>query len=87
MNINSIETSVSFGYEQDNGNIHYIIINKISDANVQKYITLRKIPDNYSKVNIIFSIAEYFDTESYEKDNTTIRVLYMLDGTTDIRRI
>jgi len=87
MNINSIETSVSFGYEQDNGNIHYIIINKMSDANIQKYITLRKIPDNYSKINIISSISEYFDIERYEKDNTIIRILYMLDGKTDIRRI
>ena len=86
MNISFNETTASFGYEQDNGNIHYSIINKISDADIQKYITLREIPINYNKINIVSSIIEYFDKNNYEKDNTYVRILYMLDGKIDIRK-
>lgn len=80
-----IKTSVSFGYEQDNGNIHYTIINNISNDDIQKYILLRKVPINYNKINIVSSIAEYFDEINYEKDNTYSRILYMLNGKIDIR--
>jgi len=78
--------STTFGYEHEDGKIHYIRTHYMSLDEIQSYLILRSTPTHSNKTNISHSISEYFNENSFNDDNSSLRILYMLDGTIKCRR-
>jgi hypothetical protein len=76
----------TFGYEHEDGKIHYIITHHMTIDESQKYLILRKTPSHNNKIYIVNSVNDYFDNNIYTKDNSSLRIVYMLDGTIRCRR-
>ena len=79
--------TTAFGYEQENGNISYILSRDLILDEIEKYLIDRIVP---SKVNINIkseSIIDYFSVNKFEQDDSNWRILYMLDGSIRCRRM
>jgi hypothetical protein len=75
-----MENLTSFGYEQENGYIHYIKTNLMTIDNVLQYLCKRTSPNHDGKFTIVYSINEYF------QNNCELQIMYMLNGTVKIRK-
>jgi len=78
--------TTTFGYENEDGKIYYIISSDMSLDDAQSYLILRATPIHPDKLIISNSITEYFDENNFSKEKSSLRILYMLDGTTKCRR-
>jgi hypothetical protein len=76
----NMENLTSFGYEQENGHIHYIKTNLMTIDNVLQYLVKRTAPLHDGKITIVDSINEYF------QNNCELQIMYMLNGTVKIRK-
>ena len=76
----------TFGYEQDNGEVYYIQARSMTIDEAQEYLISRNAPGYNNQKIIIKSINDYFSYENFEKDDSNLRILYMLDGTIRLRR-
>ena len=75
-----MENSTSFGYEQENGYIHYIKTHIMTIDNTHEYLLTRTAPPHDGKFIIVNSIHAYF------QNNCELQILYMLNGTVKIRK-
>jgi hypothetical protein len=78
--------TTTFGYEQENGAIHYIITHNMTIDDAQKYLIHKITPSHGNKIFIVDSIDEYFDHDHFTKDESILRIAYMIDGTVRLRR-
>jgi len=78
--------STAFGYEQENGSIHYCLTNEDVLDMFMEDIYARRTPCSAAKHYIIKSLDEYFSEETFIKDDSVWRILYMLDGKTLCKR-
>lgn len=75
-----MENSTSFGYEQENGYIHYIKTILMSIDDVLQYLSERSSPKHDGKITIVESINDYF------QNNCKLQIVYMLNGSVKIRK-
>lgn len=76
----NMENSTSFGYEQENGSVHYIKTPLITIDDTQQYLLLRSSPKHDGKFIIVNSICDYF------QNNCELQIVYMLNGSVKIRK-
>jgi hypothetical protein len=76
----NMENSTSFGYEQENGYIHYIKTRLMTIDDIQEYLLLRTSPKHDGKITIVESIDDYF------QNNCALQIVYMLNGDVKIRK-
>ena len=72
---------MSFGYEQDNGKIFYVLVHNLKIEDVEKYLIKRETPIKFNDSKVLYSIFDYFSKQKYNDEDTEWRILYMLDGT------
>jgi hypothetical protein len=75
-----MENLTSFGYEQENGYIHYVKTHLMTIDDSIQYLLSRTAPKHDSKIIIADSIQTYF------QNNCELQVLYMLNGSVKIRK-
>jgi hypothetical protein len=75
-----MEKLTSFGYEQENGYIHYIKCQLMTIDESIKYLLSRISPKHDNKIIIVDSINDYF------QNNCELQILYMLNGSVKIRK-
>jgi hypothetical protein len=75
-----MENLTSFGYEQENGYIHYIKTSLMTIDDTLEYFLERTSPNHDGKITIVESINDYF------KNNCKLQILYMLNGTVKIHK-
>ena len=78
--------NTTFGYEQDNGSIHYIQTRSMTIDEAQFYLITRTAPEHNNQLIICKSILDYFSDETFNKDESNLRILYKLDGEIKLRR-
>jgi hypothetical protein len=71
----------SFGYEQENGSIFYINTVYMTIEEVHKFLLLKTIPTHDGKFKTSPSITEY-----YNDSDSNLMIVYMLDGSAQIKR-
>ena len=72
--------TTAFGYEQENGNIYYLLSRELILDEIEEYLINRIVP---SKLNITItsdSIIDYFSDKKFIQDGSKWRILYMLNG-------
>jgi hypothetical protein len=72
--------TTTFGYEQDNGEIHYSISRDLLLDEIQPYLIKRESPLNIASPVIAFSLNDYFSKERIQRDHSIWRILYTLSG-------
>jgi len=72
--------TTTFGYEQDNGEIHYSVSPDLLLDDIQPYLIKHESPSNTVSPVIALSINDYFSDERIQRDYSIWRVLYMLNG-------
>jgi len=81
-----MEGTTTFGYEQDNGKIQYIIVRYLILDEIEKYLAIRETPTKYNISNESNCILDYFSDTKYNDEESIWRILYMLDGTIRCRK-
>lgn len=76
----TIVGTTTFGYEQENGEIHYSISRDLILDEIHHFLIKRKSPSNTVLPVIALSINDYFSEERIQRDYSIWRVLYMLNG-------
>ena len=72
--------TTTFGYEQENGKIHYSISRDLILDDIQPYLLKRESPSNTVSPVIASSINDYFSDERIQRDHSIWRILYTLNG-------
>ena len=72
--------TTTFGYEQDNGEIHYSLSRDLTLDDIQPYLIKRESPSNTLRPIIALSLNDYFCNERIQRDHSIWRVLYTLSG-------
>lgn len=75
-----MENLTSFGYEQENGYIHYIKTTLMTIDDTLQYLSERSSPLHDGKITIVESINDYF------QNNCKLQIVYMLNGSVKIRK-
>ena len=75
-----MEKLTSFGYEQENGYIHFIKTHLMTIDDSIQYLLSRISPKHDNKIIIVDSINDYF------QNNCALQILYMLNGSIKIRK-
>jgi hypothetical protein len=81
-----METS-AFGYESPDGSVFYILSESLNFEDFIQYILKRGTPMSNNLKNKSSCLLEYFSDSLFTKDNSTWRVLYMLDGTVQCKKL
>jgi hypothetical protein len=72
--------TTTFGYEQENGEIHYSISRDLLLDEIQPYLIKRESPSNTTTPVTALSINDYFSNERIQRDHSIWRILYTLNG-------
>jgi hypothetical protein len=72
--------TTTFGYEQENGEIHYSISRDLILDDIQPYLLKRESPSNTVSPVIALSMIDYFSDERIQRDHSIWRILYTLNG-------
>jgi len=72
----------AFGYEQEDGRIHYALTKTYTFDELLDYMNSRKVPQPTNITYIAPSIEDYFCKTLVDKDNSNWRIVFLLDGTT-----
>jgi hypothetical protein len=71
----------AFGYEQDDGKIHYALTKSYTLDEHFDYMNSRKIPQLSVVSYIAPSLEEFFCQTLFTKEKSNWRIVYLLDGT------
>jgi hypothetical protein len=71
----------AFGYEQEDGKIHYVLTKAYTLDELYEYIKLRKVPQVTVVSYIASSLEDFFCQTLVTKDNSVWRTVFLLDGT------
>jgi hypothetical protein len=75
-----MDRTTAFGYEQEDGNIHYLLSRELILDEIEKYLISRIVPSKLNITIISDSIIDYFSDKKFEQDKSKWRILYTLDG-------
>jgi hypothetical protein len=75
-----MNSTTTFGYEHENGQVHYCISHNLTLDDIHSYLIKRELPSNTVLPVIALSINDYFSDERIQKDYSIWRILYMLNG-------
>jgi len=76
----TISGTTTFGYEQENGEIHYSISRDRILDDIHTFLIKRESPTNSVTPVIALSILDYFSDDRINRDHSIWRVLYTLNG-------
>jgi hypothetical protein len=76
----------AIGFEHENGNVVYAFTRDFTLDELFETIS-KRTPHVSTIMNNSFSLEDYFSSEIYEKENTTWRVVFLLDGNTILRHV
>ena len=79
--------TTAFGYETPDGSVFYILSDFLMFEDIIQYILKRGTPMSNNLKNKSSCLLEYFSDSLFTKDNSIWRVLYMLDGTVQCKKL
>lgn len=77
----------AFGFEHEDGSIHYICSGKHTIEELNAHMRERIIPKHLSEPIRAQSVDDFFCETLFEKEKTLWRLVYLLDGSTICRNI
>jgi hypothetical protein len=77
----------AFGYEHENGSIVYTCVKEFTLDELFEHASKRNLPQISTIMNTSLSLEDYFSPEFFEKENTTWRLVFLLDGNTLFRHV
>lgn len=74
-------STAAFGYEKENGSIHYVLYHDLRSDEIEQYMEKRTNPYTiHTSVLNAMCLDNYFSQESFMAERSTCRVLYRMDG-------